>query len=606
MQNRRCVMLKQSSTGTYMLRSADLDVKFVSGKEARSTCPVCSATRHNPADPSLSVDTTTGAGICHHCHARFIVTDYSDALKPKLSVQPRTAVSPDLMKGVTELTAECRAYLAARGIDPDVACRAGVGSIIMNGAQWLAFPFYENGAVVNVQFKRADSRNKEFRFSQGGKMVPWNADCITRGDGTTPLYITEGMMDAVALMQSGFWNVVSVPNGAGSRMEVFDAFVTTIRHKFTHIVFAGDTDTAGMELRRRVSGYFGDMDVSVVRWHWRESEFKDANEVLLTGGTEAVAECIRNAAFCHTEGYSVAASSDDALMSLYRNGRPQGRGISLASADAIIKYMPGYMYVVSGYPGTGKSTFINYITMRLLTLYGWRTLFYSPEKMPVENHLSELIEVLVGKKFEKGSMSESDMQMAAEYLSGNVMHIDDTTDDLDKILRLASVIVRRHGIKVFVIDPFMYLAIRNLGGVSETTKITEMLKKIRSFARDNDVMVIVVAHPRKPNANAQHPSLTEMLYEIAGSSGFFNTCDAGIFLERPDTNSTRLKIMCCKSRNTDICKVGEAMIDFVPECGRYSDMVTPPSPNHLFANWTTRPNYYQRENVSRYECNAPF
>lgn len=86
-------MLRQSSRGTYTLESSDLDIRFVSGKEARSTCPVCSATRHHPEDPSLSVDTTTGAGICHHCHARFLVTDYSDGLKPAEVKPQRTEPS---------------------------------------------------------------------------------------------------------------------------------------------------------------------------------------------------------------------------------------------------------------------------------------------------------------------------------------------------------------------------------------------------------------------------------------------------------------------------------------------------------------------------------
>ena len=600
-------MLRKSSKGIYLLESTDISIRSRSGKEVRAACPVCSATRHHPDDPSLSVDTTTGAGFCHHCHEHFMVTDYSEGLVHDKTIRTMpAAVSSDLMKGVVPLTSHCREYLASRGIDPGVAAAAGVGSITINGVQWLAFPFYENGKVVNVQYKRADSRNKEFRFSQGGKMVPWNADCILRGDGTTPLYITEGMMDAVALMQSGFQSVVSVPNGAGSRMEVFDGLKELITRNFTHIVFAGDTDAAGLGLRASVTDYFAGTDVAVVSWHWRDCDVKDANDMLMSGGTEAVAFCLRNAVFGSACSYSVASAGDSALINLYRNGRPKGKGISLASADKLIKYLPGCMYVVSGYPGTGKSTFIDYVTMSLLSLYGWRTLFYSPEKMPVENHLSELIEVLVGKSFDGGSMSESDMMMAAEYLSGNVMHIDDTTDDLDKILKIAASIVRRHGIKVFVIDPFMYLAIKNLGGMSETTKITEMLKKIRSFARDYNVVVMVVAHPRKPNANAQHPSLTEMLYEIAGSSGFFNTCDAGIFLERPDASSPCLKIMCCKSRNSDICHVGETVIEFVPERHRYTEVNSPGKVSSLFTNWTEKPIYFQRENVSSYECDAPF
>lgn len=602
-------MLKQTKNGTYTVSTDDLDIKSRNDKELRSTCPVCRTTREHPNDPSLGVNVTTGAGICHHCGAHFYVTDIADNQTNIRSITHyrHEDTEKDLKKDITPIDDIAIDYLAPRCIDPKVADKAHVGSTLINGIPYLAFPFYENDRVVNVQYKRDDNRKKEFRFAPGGRMIPWNINCITDGDGTGPLYITEGMMDALAMMQSGYWNTISVPNGAGSRMEVFDNYKALINKNFTHIVFAGDTDTAGIVLRNKVKEYFKGTDVSVVNWNWRDVHVKDANEMLIAGGTEAIANCVRNAVFEDTEGYVVATKNNPRLWNIYYKGIPEGKTIGLKDVDEIIRYLPGYMYVLTGYPGAGKSTFVNYVTMSLLHLYGWRTLYYTPEKMPEENHLKELVSIVTGKPLDNTVMSEDLMMSADEYLSGNVLHINESIDDLNKILTIAAKIVRRHGIKIFVIDPFMYLSLKELNGVTETTKITDMLRNIRRFAQKMKVLVFVIAHPRKPNLNASTPSIMQMMYEVAGSSGFFNTCDVGIALERPTPTGNTLNITCCKSRYENLGKLGEATVHFSSKTGRYSDdTATSLFQENIYTPWTYDPIYYGRKDVSDYESNAPF
>ena len=561
-------MIKLTESGTYTMQSSDLNVKLNNGREIRSTCPLCREHRGHPDDASLCVNVTTGAGICHHCHKKFLVTDYSEGFKD-MTVKSTPKPINDMTDNLIPLDETSAQFLKKRCINPMLASSLGVRTSKIHGESYLAFPFFENGNIVNVQYKR--TLEKGFHFAAGGKMVPWNAECILRGDKTSPLYITEGMMDALALIQCGFKNVISVSNGSGTRMETFDAYRTAIHDNFTHIVFAGDTDKEGIVLRNKVREYFSDMDVCVVNWEWNDFKGKDANDMLMSGGSANIKKCINNAVFDKYENYSVATVNNTALINLYKNGMPRGKGIGLTGLDRIIKFLPGYMYVVTGYPGAGKSSMVNFITMRLLKMYKWKTLFCTPEKMPAENHFTELISLLTGKKFDNGTLPEDEFLIAMRYLAGNVMHIREDLDDMDKILKAAANIVCRHNIKVFVIDPFIYLQIKDLRGVSETTKINEMLKKIRMFARKMKVMVIVVAHPRKPNPNAEHPRDSQMLYEISGSSGFNDICDNGIILSRPDDQGCRTKVVCGKSRFSYLGMVGETELLYDTRTGRYVD-----------------------------------
>ena len=596
-------MIKRTESGVYTMNCSDLDIKGQRGRELRSTCPLCREHRGHPSDPSLCVDITTGAGICHHCHERFLVTDYCEGLK-NYHVPEKHLAEDEMTEGLVQLDEICCSYLKKRCINPVVAAGAGVRTSVIHGESFIAFPFYENGNVVNVQYKR--TLEKGFHFAQGGKMIPWNADCIAQGDGTTPLYITEGMMDALALMQCGYKNVISVSNGSGSKMETFDAFHAAIRKNFSHIVFAGDTDTEGVVLRNKVKEYFSDMDVSVVTWEWYDFKAKDANDMLMSGGAVNIKNCINNAIFDKDNDYTVASVDNESLKRLYIKGMPRGKGIGIPGLDRILKFLPGYMYILTGYPGAGKSSFINFITMSLLKMYKWKTLFFTPEKMPEENHEAELISLITGKKFDKGELEPDELSVAMHYLAGNVMHISDEVDDLGKLLKIAAKIVRRHDIKIFVIDPFMYLAVKNLNGVSETTKITEMLKKVRLFARNMNVMVIVVAHPRKPNNNGEHPRLSQMMYEVAGSSGFFNICDNGIILERPDDKGCRMKVMCGKSRFPYIGMVGETEVMYDTKTGRYIDNDAHGCGKKFFdtQNWTLAYDY--TSDVTSKECVVPF
>ena len=567
-------MKKSKINNLYIISSAELNIRHKNGSRVRSTCPVCSSTRGNPADPSLAADLATGVGYCHHCGARFKIDDHPDRFEERYASSRRTEQPADIRGRLLPMDEPTLAYLSGRGISEKTARAAGVCSrVVWKGGlemHWVAFPFFRGAKVVNVQYKLADLYDKQFCFEQGGEMVPWNADCIAGGDGSGPLYITEGMMDALALMECGAQHVVSVPNGANSRMDAFARYRRDICRRFAYIVFAGDTDEKGLALRDRVCRYFEDKDVCCVTWRCGDTEAKDADEMLMLRGADAVRECLNRAENEGDGRMMVLDNSDGCIDDLFDNGMPTGFGIGFGDFDALVRFEPGNMLLVTGYPGTGKSSLVNYITMRLLVRYGWRTLFFSPEKLPVKYHEAELISVITGKKFDNKVMGRAEYLSAKKRLEGNVIHISDEVSDLKEIVALAERAVRVNHIRVWVIDPFVYLAMPAIPGSSDTQKIAEMLKEIMLATRRLNLITILVAHPRKPAGDApSEPSL----YEVAGSANFYNFCDSGIILERDAADKTVVKLTCGKTRRDFLGSVGTIKIAYDGSCGRYAPCV---------------------------------
>ena len=74
----------------------------------------------------------------------------------------------------------------------------------------LVFPYLENGEELNAKYR---GPQKRFWQKQGGKKLLFNRDILadpSLQDGSHPLVITEGEMDALAVMTAGYPFVVSV------------------------------------------------------------------------------------------------------------------------------------------------------------------------------------------------------------------------------------------------------------------------------------------------------------------------------------------------------------------------------------------------------------
>ena len=551
------------------------------GDKQKMFCPACHANRKNKADKSLSVDWVKCVAHCHHCDQSFFFgktekIGFTPAPAPAAppSTEPR---KPGKLMGEEQPDANMLEWFAGRGIPAEVLQREGISKVCRKMPQTgqvercIVFPYLLEGELVNRKYR--DGR-KNFMLEAGAKLVPWRIDHIRY---TEECIITEGEMDALSFITVGRDDVVSVPNGAQANLSFLDDFVETHLENKKRVYIAVDTDAKGLQMRAELVRRLGEDLCRIVTYG---EDCKDANELLMKEGPEALLQAIGEAEEVPLEGVFTASDVKDELHALFEKGMQKGAVFGLGSLDDMLSVETGRLMIVTGIPGDGKSEFLDEMTIRLSLAYDWRCAYFSPENYPVTLHHQKLVEKIIGKRFLKGVMNEQEFEAAVSYLSHNFFDIlPEEGYQVDSILRVAETLVRRKGTRVLVLDPYNCLEHQIPTGQSETQYIGEFLEKLRSFARRRQVLVILCAHPvkmKKDPASGKYPVPT--MYDISGSASFFNKADFGIAIERDRTRDiTRVHVQKVKFRH--LGQPGVASFRFSTHNSRFNPIVEGKTPD---------------------------
>ncbi len=407
----------------------------------------------------------------------------------------------------------------------------------------IVFPYLVEGELVNRKYRDGA---KNFMLEKDARLVPWRIDRIL---STPECIITEGEMDALSFIVAGRDDVISVPNGAQKNLTWLEDFIETHLENKSRIYIAADTDAKGLELRAELVRRFGEEKCRIVTYG---EGCKDANELLMSQGAEALKKAVEEAQEVPLEGVFTAEDVKDELAVLFEKGLQQGALLKMGDLDYLLSVEVGRLMIVTGIPGDGKSEFLDEVAVRLSLHHGWRCAWFSPENFPVTLHHPKLIEKLIGKRFVQKVMSQMEFDAAVAYLSRNFFDIlPEEGYRVDTILERSEALVRRKGIRVFILDPYNCLEHQIPTGQSETQYISEFLEKLRSFARRRQVLVILAAHPvkmKKDPLTKQFPVPT--MYDISGSAAFFNKADFGLAIERDRTQGvTRIHVQKVKFRH---------------------------------------------------------
>ena len=464
------------------------------------------------------------------------------------------------------MSSKALTWFASRGISKETLEALHV----TEGKEWMPqkncecntvqFNYYRDGELINTKFRTGD---KQFKMVQNAELLPYNLDSIK---DTDTVYITEGEMDALTLYECGIHNVVSVPNGANANLQYLDDVWEDYFEDKTHVIICVDTDKKGLILRDELVRRFG---ADICRIATYGDTCKDANELLMQSGKDAVLEAVSNAKEVKVEGVFTVADFEEALDALYQNGMQKGVMIGHRCFDDLCSFETKRLCVVTGIPGGGKSEFLDEIAERLNIRYGWRFAYFSPENSPLSYHASKLIEKFTGKKFGHDTLPIDDYALAKKKLDDDFSFISPSDNfRLDNILAKARSLVRRRGIKALVIDPYNKLE-SEMGSRSETQYISQILDTLTNFAKLNDLLIFLVAHPTKLQRDKDTGQIQcPTLYDIAGSAHFYNKCDFGLIVHRDRAeNATLVRVAKVKFRH--LGETGDAYFRYNINNGRY-------------------------------------
>lgn len=545
-----------------------IELPHGAGVEVDTVCPQCSQQRRKKRARCLSVNTDKGVWVCHHCGWRGNLQD-GEEQSNILHWRPPRYRKPERIK-LTGLPEKTLGWFRRRGISEKVLARNRVGCTdawipqVEERRPCIVFPYFRAGEVVNRKYRDAE---KNFRMEAGAERLLYGLDDIAQ---TT--IICEGEIDKLSLEEAGFQNVVSVPDGAPAPESKayaakFDYLDDERLSAVSEWIIAVDADPPGQRLEIELVRRFGPECCKRVTW---PAGFKDANEVLVRQGRNALAEAVRSAREYPIEGVYTSKDLAEAVFGLYEHGWQRGASTGWLGLDEFYTVRPGELTVITGIPGAGKSNWLDCLTLNLAKHEGWRIAMFSPENQPLERHAAGLAEKFSGKPFRQGPterMSPDDVEHSLSWMAERfywILPADDSTWTMDEILERARQLVTRRGIQGLVLDPWNEFEQERPPGVTETEYVSSTLKHVRAFARRHVVHVWFVAHPQKlyRNVDGKYPKPT--LYDISGSANWRNKADNGIVVWRDPTehDSPDVEIHVAKVRFREVGKRGYARLRY--------------------------------------------
>jgi twinkle protein len=563
---------------------ADFRIELPHGAagEVDVTCPECSASRKKKHARCLGVNVEKGVWDCKHCGWRGTLKEgarkgeYDHWQKPVYTRPEPKPVADDLDVAMLQ-------WFAMRSIPAKVLRRNKISlqTVYMpqveDRVKAICFPFYRGEEFINAKYR---DREKNFRMEAGAERILYGLNDID----PKRCVIVEGEIDKLSVEVAGITSCVSVPDGAPAiNAKNYDSKFTFLDceqvAEVREWIIAVDSDEPGTRLQQELARRFGLEKCKRVKW---PEGCKDANEVLTKHGADKLRECLDRAEEFPLEGVIYINDLEREIDLLYAEGETRGVSTGWPGFDRYFTVRPGELTVITGIPGHGKSNWLDSLLVNLARQHNWVTGIFSPENAPLHRHASRLMEKFIREPFRPGPtkrMSPERKTEAREWCSfffPLILPEEESDWTVDSILDIGKKLVRRHGMRAMVIDPWNELEDVRPAAMTETEYTGKCLKRMRQFARHHDVHLFLVVHPTKlyRGKDGQYPVPT--LYDCSGSAHFRNKPDNGIVVWR-DLNDTSkpVDVHVQKIRDRVIGEVGGMPFRYNKVLADYEEMSGP-------------------------------
>lgn len=418
----------------------------------------------------------------------------------------------------------------------------------------IVFNYYdENDVLCNVKYRPARQVQKSepkmwFQRDADTKHILFN---INRCNPTEPLVVCEGELDACAVFESGWHNVVSVPMGSQDMKWINEC--SEFLDQFDEIIIASDNDAAGEKMAKEVKHRLGTWRCKRaiipkgIKVDDKNIRVKDMNEVLYWGGKQTVLDIILNAELepvASVDNLGEVESVDlDTLPGLKT-------GFTLLDKE-IFSLFAGTVSVMTATPGSGKTSFSYQLACNFIQ-QGAPVFLYGRE-LPARltrdwlNYIIASDRNVVMKQNSDGGyysiVDETAKKYISKFLDGKLLNYkDDFSCCIDDVIESIIACVRQYGVKAVILDSLMMLTSADQSKETLAAQ-AEIMNKVIEVTKKYNLVTILIAHPRKMQAGQELD-----MYDIAGNSQIVNLAHRTFGMKRlaPQENngySAEIKII---------------------------------------------------------------
>lgn len=501
-------------------------------------CPL-----HSEKTPSMSWFKNGLTWRCHGCNQNLDIyryyTEFENMSFPEakkkvaemtgFTLEPNRATKKEFSLPkiqMRELSQEAIDLMAIRKITKETLEAWKVKEYTWSKSNVYVYQYFHNDILKHVTYREVRAGGFKGGCEKNTEPILWGMWHVIK---SKPLVITEGQPDAMAIWQSGYKNVVSVPSGA-SNLTWIDTCWDWLKGR--EIIVWADNDKAGIEFAENVSRRLENVKVVYA------SNLKDANEVLYKEGPEKVTEIIEEAIKRMPIGMNDAAHIE------YSESSEEGIETGFIEYDSYIEdWKPKHLSIVFGRNGEGKTTFISQVIAHCLAKKV-KTFLYSGEmsdfaiqdwlyKQLVGNKKENMNEVKTKYRYKQVIKPEIIKRIKAWH-EGIFYLFDHNAKDiaksLDKFFGLMELAAKRYGVRLFIIDNLMSKLEEHADSLYSDQ--ANFVQRCKEFARDNKAHVVLVAHPNKEKGeiHGEDGNLTKT--DISGSNNIPNKADNILAIER--------------------------------------------------------------------------
>lgn len=271
-------------------------------------------------------------------------------------------------------------------------------------------------------------------------------------------------------------------------------------------------------------------------------------------------------------------------------GLPRGSRTGWSAVDTLYTVGLSQWTVVTGWPGSGKSEWVDALMVNLHEREHWRFAIYSPEHWPLELHFSHILEKYIGKPFNPGltaRMTEAELEDGLKWMAGRFLFCKPERPSMSAILKEASEI-QSYSASVkagVVIDPWNQLEHARPQGMSETEYVSDTLSGVMNWVRKMEFCHLwLIAHPSKLQRGKDGKLPVPTPHDISSSVHFWNKSDNCVCVHRDQAaDSASVEIHVQKVKFRHIGRQGMAVLTYDRVTGRYSDQPARVEPRKPYA-----------------------